>query len=54
MVAEAVHKGEDAIVGIRFITAEVGQTCFEILAFGTAVKLEKENENNSYKHPSSA
>jgi len=31
--------GADAVVGLRFITAEVGQSCSEIMVFGTAVKI---------------
>jgi uncharacterized protein YbjQ (UPF0145 family) len=33
--------GANAIVGVRFVTAEVGQTCSEILAYGTAVKTDE-------------
>lgn len=40
MKAEAFNLGADAIVGIRFVTAEVSQSCSEILVYGTAVKLE--------------
>lgn len=39
MIEHAIQLGADAIVGVRFITTEVGQTCAEILAYGTAVKL---------------
>lgn len=41
MVIEAEVLGADAILAVRFISAEVGQSCAEILAYGTAVKLEK-------------
>jgi hypothetical protein len=39
MVAHAEELGADAIVNVRFITAEVTQGAAEILAYGTAVKL---------------
>ncbi|NNM59157.1 MAG: YbjQ family protein [Legionellales bacterium] len=41
MIQHATEVGADAIVGVRFITSEIGQTCAEILAYGTAVKLRK-------------
>jgi uncharacterized protein YbjQ (UPF0145 family) len=40
MVDEAAALGADAIVGMRFATAEVMQGTAEILAYGTAVKLD--------------
>ncbi len=40
MEEEAKNLGADAIVGIRFVTANVMQGSAEILAYGTAVKLE--------------
>lgn len=40
MVAEATAFGADAIVNVRFTTAEVMQNTAEILAYGTAVKLK--------------
>jgi uncharacterized protein YbjQ (UPF0145 family) len=42
MVAEAESLGADAIVAIRFSTSFIMQGAAELLAFGTAVKLEKE------------
>lgn len=39
MVDEAKGMGADAIVNVRFTTANVMDGCAEILAFGTAVKL---------------
>jgi uncharacterized protein YbjQ (UPF0145 family) len=39
MAEEAAALGADAIVGMRFATAEVMQGTAEILAYGTAVKL---------------
>jgi uncharacterized protein YbjQ (UPF0145 family) len=40
MEAEAEGMGADAVVGVRFVTAEVTQGAAEILAYGTAVKLD--------------
>jgi uncharacterized protein YbjQ (UPF0145 family) len=40
MVNEAVDLGADAIIGVRFMTAQVMQGAAEILAYGTAVKLK--------------
>jgi uncharacterized protein YbjQ (UPF0145 family) len=39
MTAEATEMGADAIVEVRFVTAEVTQGAAEILAYGTAVRL---------------
>lgn len=39
MVAEAEAAGADAVVEVRFVTAEVTQGAAEILAYGTAVRL---------------
>jgi len=39
MQADAEAMGADAVVNVRFITAEVTQGAAEILAYGTAVKL---------------
>ena len=41
LVEHAKERGANAVVGMRFVTTEVGQTCSEILAYGTAVKIEK-------------
>jgi len=41
MVEEAETLGADAIINIRFTTANVMQGAAEILAYGTAVKLVK-------------
>jgi uncharacterized protein YbjQ (UPF0145 family) len=38
---EAKKIGADAVVNIRFTTAMVMQGCSEIMAYGTAVKLNK-------------
>jgi len=40
MVNNAVSKGADAIIGMRFMTSMVMQGASEMLAFGTAVKLK--------------
>lgn len=39
LVAEANDLGADAVVGIRFTTSAITQGSSEIMAFGTAVKL---------------
>lgn len=39
MTGEAEKLGADAVVGMRFATADVMQGTAEILAYGTAVKL---------------
>lgn len=39
MIEEAEKLGADAIINVRFNTANVAQGVSEILAFGTAVKL---------------
>lgn len=41
MVQEAQGLGADAIVNVRFITSQVMQGASELLAYGTAVKIEK-------------
>ncbi|MCI4665537.1 MAG: YbjQ family protein [Neomegalonema sp.] len=40
MVADATSVGADGIVGIRFTTSMVMQGAAEMLAYGTAVKLQ--------------
>ncbi len=42
MVADAKTLEADAIINVRFMTATVMQGASEILAYGTAVKIEKE------------
>lgn len=39
MVNDAVRLGADAVIGMRFMTSMVMQGASEMLAFGTAVKL---------------
>jgi len=41
MKQEADEKGADAVVNIRFVTSQVSKGASEILAYGTAVKLEE-------------
>ncbi len=41
MRADAERMGADGIVNVRFTTAMVMQGCSEILAYGTAVRLQK-------------
>lgn len=41
MIAEATELGANAIVCVRLTTASVAQQSAELLAYGTAVKLEK-------------
>ena len=41
MVQEAVTKGADAILAMRFDTSEMGGNWTEICAYGTAVKVRK-------------
>jgi uncharacterized protein YbjQ (UPF0145 family) len=40
MVNNAIEKGADAIIGMRFMTSMVMQGVSEMLAYGTAVKLK--------------
>jgi uncharacterized protein YbjQ (UPF0145 family) len=39
MVNQAIEKGADAIIGMRFMTSMIMQGASEMLAYGTAVKL---------------
>jgi len=40
MVNQAIEKGADAIIGVRFMTSMIMQGASEMLAYGTAVKLK--------------
>ena len=40
MINEALEKGADAVVGVRFMTSMIMQGSSEMLAYGTAVKLK--------------
>lgn len=42
MVMEAEKLGADAVINVRFNTANIAQGVSEILAFGTAVKLKEQ------------
>lgn len=44
MVAEARGLGANAVLDVRFTTAQVMENAAEILAYGTAVKLRKRRE----------
>lgn len=39
MVEQAEQQGADAVVAVRFVTAQVGTGSAELVAYGTAVKL---------------
>jgi uncharacterized protein YbjQ (UPF0145 family) len=41
MVQQAEAMGADAIINVRFVTSQVMQGASELLAYGTAVKIEK-------------
>jgi uncharacterized protein YbjQ (UPF0145 family) len=41
MIDQAEQKGADAIVGLCYTTSEIGQGICEVLAYGTAVKLDR-------------
>ena len=41
MEAQAQRLGADAIINVRFVTSQVMAGAAELLAYGTAVKLEK-------------
>lgn len=41
MVNEALEKGADAIIGVRFATSMIMTGASELLAYGTAVRLQK-------------
>lgn len=44
MVKEAEEMGADAIVGVRYASAEIVQGAAEVIAYGTAVKFADEND----------
>jgi len=41
MIADAEDLGANAVINVRFTTSMVMQGCAEILAYGTAVRIEK-------------
>ncbi len=40
MIAEARARGANAIVGVRFASSDIGDDAAEMLAYGTAVRLQ--------------
>jgi uncharacterized protein YbjQ (UPF0145 family) len=42
MVAEAQTRGADAVVAFRFTTADVAKAAAEVVAYGTAVRLDRQ------------
>ena len=42
MVAQAEKMGGDAVINVRFVTSQVMAGAAELLAYGTAVKIEAE------------
>jgi len=41
MIAQARENGADAVVGVRFATSEMMEHAAELLAYGTAVRVEE-------------
>ncbi len=44
MIADAEDLGANAVINVRFTTSMVMQGCAEILAYGTAVRIQKESD----------
>jgi uncharacterized protein YbjQ (UPF0145 family) len=44
LVMNATSMGANAVVMMRFDSSEIGQTMSEVIAYGTAVVIEKEEE----------
>lgn len=44
MTEEAIKKGADAVVNVRFSTSFIMKAAAELLAYGTAVKIENDKE----------
>ncbi len=42
MQAQADRLGADAVINVRFVTSQVMSGAAELLAYGTAVKLDRE------------
>ncbi len=51
MRAEAFERGANAVIGVRLTTSTVMQGAAEILAYGTAVVLEKEVSVSPFSAP---
>ena len=45
MVEDAQRLGADAVINVRFMTASMMQSAAELLAYGTAVKIEDDNDS---------
>lgn len=45
MVEDAQRLGADAVINVRFMTASMMQGAAELLAYGTAVKIEDGNDS---------
>ena len=45
MIAQAEANGANAVIGMRFATAEMMESAAELLAYGTAVVVEDINES---------
>ena len=43
MIEEAINLGADAVINVRFSTSQIMKAAAELLAYGTAVKLENES-----------
>src|SRR5438270_11408992 len=41
MLQHAEERGADAVIGMRYDATEFSQNCTEVLAYGTAVKLDR-------------
>ncbi len=44
MVEDAQRLGADAVINVRFMTASMMQSAAELLAYGTAVKIEDDTD----------
>jgi uncharacterized protein YbjQ (UPF0145 family) len=51
MVEEARARGADAIVGLRFMSSDIGDDAAEMLAYGTAVRLGAAGEAGRHRLP---
>lgn len=47
MKADAERQGADAVINVRFVTSQVMAGAAELLAYGTAVKLEEKKLTSS-------
>ncbi len=44
MIEEAIKKGANAVVNVRFSTSFIMKAAAELLAYGTAVKIENDTD----------